>query len=118
MVQALKKKEQHQIGKQNVNDQNVLSAYYCKTRVIDLGHPIVGPVSQTDDLPAGHTEGPDISLVAELVVFCKKGTLIKKYLMFLTPRLLLGNHPDKIYFISLHYRGILLLVKQQTGKGP
>jgi hypothetical protein len=47
----------------------------CKTGVIDLGHPVVGPVSQADHLPAGHTEGPDVSLVAELVVFCKKKEL-------------------------------------------
>jgi hypothetical protein len=51
-----------------------MSAHNCKTRLIDLGHPVVGPVSQADNLPAGHTEGPDVSLVAELVVFCKKRT--------------------------------------------
>ncbi len=98
----------HQNGRQNVHDQNVLSAHYCKTGLIDLGHPVVGPVSQADHLPAGHTEGPNVSLVAELVVFCKKRSdgrhLIKKYLMFLTPLLLLGNHPHKTYLISLYYR--------------
>jgi hypothetical protein len=48
-----------------------------------LGHPIIWPVSQANDLPAGDPKGPDVRLVTELVAtYVQKNDIFQNIFLF------------------------------------